>query len=149
MIPNRSQRPMAVPKNLETRIEIVKAIHKLMTELATDSDMRKFDPNQPRAPAGNPDGGQWTSESTGSGNDLATPFDGGHRPAAAPVQVAGLKCEGFAGGCQSGGSYGSSAMYNIYGRNLCWDCAVKILDVQNASSSEKVLRLEPHLIIGK
>jgi len=53
---------MAVPKNLETRIEIVKAIHKLMTELATDSDMRKFDPNQPRAPAGNPDGGQWTSE---------------------------------------------------------------------------------------
>jgi hypothetical protein len=27
---------------------------------------RKYDPDQPRVPAGNPDGGQWTSESSGS-----------------------------------------------------------------------------------
>lgn len=27
---------------------------------------RKFDPNQPRAPAGNPDGGQWTSGGEGA-----------------------------------------------------------------------------------
>ena len=62
MIPYRSQRPMAVPKNLETRIEIMRAVHKLMAELATDSGVQKFDPDQPRVPAGNPDGGQWTSE---------------------------------------------------------------------------------------
>jgi hypothetical protein len=58
---------MAVPKTLETRIEIMKAIHKLMAELAADSSARKFDPNQPRVPAGNPDGGQWTAEGAGPG----------------------------------------------------------------------------------
>lgn len=30
---------------------------------------RKYDPNQPRVPAGNPDGGQWTSEGGGQGTD--------------------------------------------------------------------------------
>lgn len=30
---------------------------------------RKFDPNQPRVPAGNPDGGQWASGTEGSGNN--------------------------------------------------------------------------------
>jgi len=58
MIPYRSQRLMAVPKTLETRIEIIMAVHKLMTELALDSGVRKFDPDQPRLPAGNPGGGQ-------------------------------------------------------------------------------------------
>ena len=62
MIPYRSQRLMAVPKNLETRIEIRRAVHKLMAELATEPGVRKFDPDEPRVPAGNPDGGQWTSE---------------------------------------------------------------------------------------
>jgi hypothetical protein len=62
MIPNRSPRPMAVPKTLETRIEIMRAVHKLMVELATEAGVGKFDPNQPRVPAGNPDGGQWTDE---------------------------------------------------------------------------------------
>jgi hypothetical protein len=56
MIPYRSQRLMAVPKNLETQIEIRKAIHSLFTV------MEKYDPDQPRIPAGNPDGGQWTGE---------------------------------------------------------------------------------------
>jgi len=60
MIPYRSQRVMAVPKTLETRIEIMRAVHKLMAELAPDSGVQKFDPGQPRVPAGNPDGGQWT-----------------------------------------------------------------------------------------
>jgi hypothetical protein len=31
----------------------------------------KYDPNQPRVPAGHPDGGQWTSGSSGSGSALA------------------------------------------------------------------------------
>ena len=44
MIPYRSQRVMAVPKTLETRIEIMRAVHKLMAELAPDSGVQKFDP---------------------------------------------------------------------------------------------------------
>ena len=64
MIPYRSQQLMAVPKILETRIEIMRAVHKLMAELATDAGVQKFDPDQPRVPAGNPDGGQWTDGAT-------------------------------------------------------------------------------------
>jgi len=56
MIPHRSYRPMAVPRTLEVRLEILKAIHELMGPA-----VRKFDPDQPRVPAGNRDGGQWTS----------------------------------------------------------------------------------------
>lgn len=34
------------------------------------SFLAKFNPDQPRAPAGSPDGGQWTSEGDGSGDTL-------------------------------------------------------------------------------
>jgi len=30
--------------------------------------VKAFDPNQPRVPAGNPDGGQWTDGGGGSGD---------------------------------------------------------------------------------
>ena len=55
-----------------------------------------FDPMQPRVPAGNPDGGQWT--------------DGGDPE----FQIAAGEygCEGY---CQSGGSYGTLPMYHVYG----------------------------------
>jgi len=44
----------------------VKAAARLRLERAVAAAqlLRKFDPNQPRVPAGNPDGGQWTSDST-------------------------------------------------------------------------------------
>ncbi|PMS14586.1 hypothetical protein C0Z18_31140 [Trinickia dabaoshanensis] len=44
-------------------------------------------------------------------------------------QAAGdLRCEGFSGGgCQSGGSYGMTAIYCDSGRNVCLDCAAKLL----------------------
>src|SRR5271155_736513 len=58
MILYRSHRPMSVPKTPEARLEIMKAISTLMSQEAA----QKFDPNQPRVPAGNPDGGQWTGE---------------------------------------------------------------------------------------
>jgi hypothetical protein len=32
----------------------------------------KYDPNQPRVPAGNPDGGQWTDAGAGSATDNTT-----------------------------------------------------------------------------
>jgi hypothetical protein len=64
MIPYQSNRLTAVPRTLEGRLEIMKAIRNL---LAQDS-VQKFDPDQPRVSAGNPDGGQWTS---GSGSDAS------------------------------------------------------------------------------
>jgi len=47
-----------VPKTFEARLEIAKAIR----TLAAQDVVWKFDPDQPRVSAGNPDGGQWTSE---------------------------------------------------------------------------------------
>jgi len=58
MIPYRSNRLTALPRSLATRLEILKAIR----ALAAQDDLRKYDPDEPRVPAGNPDGGQWTSE---------------------------------------------------------------------------------------
>ena len=47
-----------MPKTLQVRLEIMKAIRTLVAQ----DDLEKFDPDQPRVPAGNSDGGQWTSE---------------------------------------------------------------------------------------
>jgi len=156
--------------------------------------VQKYNPDQPRVPAGNPDGGQWTSDGgatspndssnareddsedtvgtstqyaaleTGTQTDAGTRLETGSDSAdgrnenfsnadppqdaneAANVQVAaagGPRCEGFSAGCQSGGSYGTTAMYNISGRALCWDCAVKILNIQNEPAGEKVRILSP------
>jgi hypothetical protein len=60
----------------------------------------------------------------------------------------GLRCDGFPSGCQSGGTYGTSAMYHIDGRNLCTDCAVKYFCLQDEPTAEKVRILNP-FIIGK
>jgi hypothetical protein len=60
MIPYKSNRLTAVPKTIEVRLEIMKAIRALVSP----DDVLKFDPDQPRVPAGNSDGGQWTSEGT-------------------------------------------------------------------------------------
>ena len=38
-----------------------------------------------------------------------------------------LKCEGFSGGCQNGGSFGTTAAYTVLGRNVCRSCAVKMI----------------------
>ena len=57
MIRYGAPRPMAVPRTLETRIEIMKAIQSLFSQTGTE----KYDPNRPRVPAGDSNGGQWTS----------------------------------------------------------------------------------------
>jgi len=57
MIPYRSNRLYTVPQTLEKRLEIVTAIRALFDQ---DNAFEKFDPNQPRVPAGNADGGRWT-----------------------------------------------------------------------------------------
>jgi hypothetical protein len=58
MIPYKFNRPTAVPRTLEVRFELMKAIR----SLTAPDQVQKFDPNQPRVPAGNADSGQWTSE---------------------------------------------------------------------------------------
>lgn len=55
MIPYKPNRPTAMPLTLEARLEIMKAIHTLVGQ----NDVEKFDPDQPRVAAGNPDGGRW------------------------------------------------------------------------------------------
>jgi hypothetical protein len=67
MIPYKSLRPMAVPKILEVPFELSKAIGDLMAQARSEGAVREYDPNQPRVPAGNPDGGQWTTEGSPSG----------------------------------------------------------------------------------
>jgi hypothetical protein len=123
---------------------------------------KDYDPDQPRVPVDNPDGGQWTS---GGAADFAVDVDNSNDadsyPAAANesrvsdpsnIQVAadrGLPCDGFSGGCQSGGSYGTNAMYRIRGRNLCRNCAVKMLGIEDEPSNEQILTLDPFSIQGK
>src|SRR5680860_1535596 len=41
--------------------------HMVETKLQALRDAVKYDPNQPRVPAGNPDGGQWTDAGGGGG----------------------------------------------------------------------------------
>lgn len=109
----------------------------------------KYSSGQPRVPAGEPGAGEWTSEggvaSSGTSEVLsdATP-DNTWIPGA--QYAGGLRCEGFSAGCQSGGSYGTTATYNVFNRNLCMDCAVKMLGIQNEPSNVKVLKLSPYLI---
>jgi hypothetical protein len=64
------------------------------------------------------------------------------------VASGGLRCEGFPSGCQSGGSYGTSAMYHIDGKNFCNDCAVKYFSLQDEPAAEKIRILNP-FTIGK
>jgi hypothetical protein len=106
-ISRRSPRATAVPKTLQARLEIMKAIQALavaenelicrrrveiasvrrefgqvefaLQELRRDFDPRlrsyvaKYSPDQPRVPAGHPDGGQWTSEGGSTDAVNATP----------------------------------------------------------------------------
>lgn len=104
-----------------------------MAQLATFSSLHKYNPDwedEPRVPPGRPGAGEWT----GSGGEF---------------QIAGsgnLKCDGFSAGCQSGGTFGTAAMYHIFGRNLCRDCAVKMMGLENLPGSEQTKTLERYLI---
>ena len=49
------------------RIRVELALWKIIIVNAIERELRAYDPGQPRVPAGNPDGGQWTSD--GGGGD--------------------------------------------------------------------------------
>ena len=126
---------------------------------------KDYNPDQPRVPAGSADGGQWTSAvDAGIAANVDDPLDyGGHTgrdvsadaadPARTPViQIAAsgtLPCDGFSGGCQSGGTYGTNAMYHMSGLNLCRECAAKFAGVENELSREQTKTLSPFQIQGR
>jgi hypothetical protein len=68
------------------------------------------------------------------------PPDGSYQIAA----VGDLKCSG--GDCRTGGTYGTTAMYNVGGRLLCRECAVKALNLGSLPGGEQNKRLDPYLI---
>ena len=105
--------------------------------------VQKYSPDQPRVPASNTDGGQWTSGANTASVGAPTNTFPTIRLAA------NLPCDGFVGGCQSGGTYGTNAMYRIGRKNLCRECAVNVLGIENEPSDEKVLTLSPFSIQGK
>lgn len=95
---------------------------------------RRYRPDQPRAPRGTPIGGQWIEEEDDR-VDVA-------------ARRTGARCEGFAGGCQNGGSFGSSGITKIGGKTFCWDCALKYLGIENESRDEqlRILKLYDRLL---
>jgi HK97 family phage portal protein len=94
-----------------------------------------YDPAEARVPAGNPDGGQWTSDGGGSGDPVDDEFQ---------VAARGdIPCQGY---CQSGGSHGTAAMYRILGRDVCRNCAVKMMGLEDLTGSEQTKELERYLI---
>jgi hypothetical protein len=102
--------------------------------------------NEPRIPAQNTGGGEWTT----NGGDGGTLVADGHGNTTGVIQVAGGQpCQGFGAGCQMGGTYGTSALYSIGGRNVCRDCAVKILGIGGLSGAEQAIILAPFAIGGK
>lgn len=54
------------------------------------------------------------------------------------------RCDGFSAGCQNGGTFGSSGILRLQGTglNLCWDCAVKFLGVENLPHGEQLEQLK-------
>jgi hypothetical protein len=51
--------------------------------------------------------------------------------------------------CAGGGSWGTTGMYEMEGRILCPECAVKAAGAQDLPADEKVRILEPYLLKPK
>ena len=69
-----------------------------------------------------------------------------------PVRIAAtgdLKCDGFSGGCSSGGSRGTTGMYNVTGQVLCVSCAIKMIGVANEKAAEQIRALQPFTLPGR
>jgi len=114
--------------------EIRLATLSLKLDVLTAELERRYRPDQPRAPKGTPEGGQWIDDLSVTGAAQAEPER---------VQVAGPRCDGFSGGCSMGGSFGTTGMYTIQGKRLCRSCAVKILGVENLPYDEQKITLRP------
>jgi hypothetical protein len=65
---------------------------------------------------------------------------GGHSDDIKVAAAGDLKCEGV---CSQGGSWGTTAMYEIGRRYLCRNCGVKEIGVENLSGAEQDEHLAP------
>lgn len=90
---------------------------------------RRYRPDQPRAPRGTSEGGQWI-------DDLSRLLPAGQSPDR--IRVAGPRCDGFSSGCQLGGTFGTTGMYQISGKKFCRDCAIKFLGIQELPHEEQM-----------
>jgi hypothetical protein len=54
-----------------------------------------------------------------------------------PLPV-GLECQGFPAGCQNGGNFGDNANYYAGRRDLCRDCAIRYLGLQDEPAIIKI-----------
>ena len=59
-----------------------------------------------------------------------------------PVAAGDLPCQT----CASGGNYGTTGMYSVGGRALCYQCAAKKLGVGNLPGSEQGEIMTPYLL---
>jgi hypothetical protein len=66
-------------------------------------------------------------------------------PAVQPAAAGDLECQGFAAGCQSGGDRGTTAEYYMGKppRNLCVQCALRYLGLEDMPNSQQRGALEP------
>ena len=76
-----------------------------------------------------------------SGNQPSWRNDGPDLAAAGDLQ-----CQGFSAGCPNAGSWGTTATHRITGRNVCSDCAVKMLGIQTEPLKEKIETLRRFLL---
>jgi hypothetical protein len=106
---------------LQLAIGLVTAEVKLST-LVIELE-RRYRADQMRAPRGTRIGGQWIDERL-------------HLAARKPKWTM-VRCDGFSAGCQNGGTYNYSGMYNIDGRMLCPDCALRYLGIQDVPLAER------------
>lgn len=63
-----------------------------------------------------------------------------------PAAAGDLRCQGFAGGCESGGSFGTTGMYRVNRRRLCASCAVRALGIVDEPWAEQALSLQPRAL---
>ncbi len=59
-----------------------------------------------------------------------------------------LRCEGYSAGCRNGGSYGATATHSVGGRNICTQCAIKKLGIENEPGAEQIRVLRPYSLGG-
>lgn len=76
---------------------------------------------------------------------VRAPVHGPHKAYEA-LAANGPPCQG--GWCQSGGSYGTSPMYDLLNKKYCPDCAAKEWGITHLPAFERAILLAPYLIKG-
>lgn len=99
----------------------------------------------PALPGFAPQTGPFTANGGIFGALAGMPNSGGPLPNGAPglPTLEKVTCQGPT--CTQGGSYGTTGMYRVLGRNLCRDCAVKALGIQGLPAKEQTDILRPFL----